>query len=300
MVRCQCKKTDGLQCTREAKTGLTLCWQHEKCTSIGSENNQSLVTESNPQQNLSKMTTEVTGVGHLINDLTLTSNCNLNGFKVIPFLIRMAKTIPGRLCNLRNGIGKKKLYNSVVILNFGGSIVQNEPILKTPSNLSSSVSSCQEPIVIIHLVMTNTKGEKGHSNLLVIDRVLKEIERFEPNGNISKSDPNNRVNTAIVKLMKVYFPKYVYIHPLDYCPIHGSQKVHGNNKSCSSGGYCAAWSTLYGHLRILNPNLRRQDIITYMIESLSLSDILKYTSYIDQIVTDQEILDFQKGVERYT
>jgi hypothetical protein len=88
--------------------------------------------------------------------------------------------------------------------------------------------------------------------------------------------------------MLKFFPSYKYVSPLDYCPMVGPQIIEAGLSNCKGGGFCAVWSTLYGHLRILNPDVSRQEIIKEMLKMATVPQFMqKYITYIDSIVPDK-------------
>jgi hypothetical protein len=88
----------------------------------------------------------------------------------------------------------------------------------------------------------------NHMSVLFIDKKLKEIERFEPNGSIAYNSticPNDFLDKELEK----YFSDYKYISPKDFCPYYGPQQME--NLSSEEVGFCVTWSFLYTNERLM-------------------------------------------------
>lgn len=104
----------------------------------------------------------------------------------------------------------------------------------------------------------------AHANILIVDRIEKTLERFEPNVleqfRIVSTDPHEKRYDSIDSTVKKYIvpllgSAYTYCAPRSFCPSGGQQ---------SEDEYCGAWSLFYLHLRLTNPNLSRGEIIRRM------------------------------------
>jgi len=104
------------------------------------------------------------------------------------------------------------------------------------------------------------KGVYGHFNMLLINKKKREIEHFEPNGEV---DINQKFSQDLIKFLDKYLFGYKYINPLEYCPVEGV-----NCKKfllCpSDSGFCVTISQIYVFLRILNPEYRREEATNVM------------------------------------
>ena len=52
--------------------------------------------------------------------------------------------------------------------------------------------------------------------------------------------------------------------------------------SCESGGFCGTLSTIYGLLRMLNPEYTREEVISVMFNYNTL-DLRRFVAFIDMI-----------------
>ena len=149
-------------------------------------------------------------------------------------------------------------------------------------------------MLVISISIGDTTGDNiisPHANLLIIDNVNKTIERFEPNGSLKfdgyETDFNNIFKIVDFKLKEYfirdeYYKDYQFISTLDYCPNIGPQIKIGNF-SCESGGFCGTLSTIYGLLRMVNPEYTREEIINVMFKYNSL-DLRRFVSFINMVV----------------
>lgn len=95
-----------------------------------------------------------------------------------------------------------------------------------------------------------------HANIIIVDRIEKIVERFEPNPIVSGSDESiakrSRTIDSMIRrsIVPILGDGFRYCTPQSYCPRGGPQDDE----------YCAAWSFFYLHLRLTNPNLSRGEI----------------------------------------
>lgn len=95
-----------------------------------------------------------------------------------------------------------------------------------------------------------------HANYVYVDHVHKNIEIFEPHG-------SSRWGEMVANRMKAFFaptlPGYTIISLGSICP-KGPQRVGARYDQ----GFCAAYSNLYGVLRVLNPGAPPEEVVKYM------------------------------------
>lgn len=97
-----------------------------------------------------------------------------------------------------------------------------------------------------------------HANMIIIDRISKTVERFEPNTiwltgmAMIQADTDHAV---VREIMPILGGDYSYCPPTSFCP-KGPQKDN----------YCTAWSFFYLHLRVLNPHMSRREIVERLTE----------------------------------
>jgi serine/threonine protein kinase len=146
---------------------------------------------------------------------------------------------------------------------------------------------------IVSFFQFNTKS-CSHMNILVYDRKLNEIERFEPNGSSSYSNEICPEKEADLSLKKYFNELGIkYISPLDFCPKIGIQKIY-EKETDDENGFCVTWSFLYANERLLYPELSRKQVIDSMKKRLEKS-IEKYESLRDYFEDRiSQVLSFYK------
>jgi hypothetical protein len=189
--------------------------------------------------------------------------------------------------------GSKKNPEVVLRSYFGSTF----PIA-VPRNLYHAVESCiaggKQLVLFSLMILGYGKSGVGHQNALVIDVVNKTIERFEPNGSVDKGGSSSHVDKIMRNIfVKQYFPSFTYIAPLDYCPHFGPQQIQHREKV---GGYCVTYSTMYLHMRMIDPEISREKIVSLLSEGgpkQILDRVKKYQQKIDEAVPEiQHLLEF--------
>lgn len=109
---------------------------------------------------------------------------------------------------------------------------------------------------------------QGHGNIILINTRTQEIERFEPTGNADILI--NNIDVTIKDVLIKQAPQlinYRYYTPLDYCPIYGPQyrsaysQIYIDELNMFSGGWCGWWVLYYYIVRVLHPEISRNDIL---------------------------------------
>ena len=132
----------------------------------------------------------------------------------------------------------------------------------------------------IGIVSMKVKGGL-HSNALIFDNKDKTLTRYEPHGKITNVYDMEHADKCFVDWLKDVnskIGKWKYVSPLDYSPSIGPQTksssthyekktgmVFGKKKVVESGGYCSAWSLLFLHYRISNP----EKSVEFLAESMA-------------------------------
>ena len=147
--------------------------------------------------------------------------------------------------------------------------------------------------------------EDTHANMIVIDTVKRTITRFEPHGaNVDDvydpRDIDGGIRRVLVPVVESALGISIerVITPSDFCPADGLQTtellqkrypaqytiVSGEIVKKEKGGYCDAWSAMWLHYRILNPN--KSDKQVYDMIHAGWDDLAtKIRAYVTAIVT---------------
>jgi len=166
----------------------------------------------------------------------------------------------------------------------------------TPT-LYDDIATCTQPWLVVFVAisgfinpMTDQPLESGHANMLLINRNLKEIERFEPHG--------GETTVYNVNSMDAFFKNfadqlgYSYINPLDYCPLGPQSREAVDTeirRLCVALGYCVAWATMYTLLRLLNPEYSREEVLADILNGTPKQLNLKsrrFTTFMDSVIPD--------------
>lgn len=103
----------------------------------------------------------------------------------------------------------------------------------------------------------------SHANVIIIDKELKTIERFEPNGrnpprnlNYNPELLNSQLKTTFLSILT----DYTYIEPTKYLPTIGFQMLETlDDKRCAKigdpNGFCAVWCVWWVEQRVSNPDM---------------------------------------------
>ena len=123
-------------------------------------------------------------------------------------------------------------------------------------------------------------AEGSHANIIIIDREMKTVERFEPNGvNEPRNFPYNK--TLLDNLLKNKFQQilseYKYMEPKDFLPTIGFQMLEIiNEEKCKMigdpNGYCAVWCVFYAKYRLENPDVKQSKLVYKIINNIKLQN----------------------------
>ena len=116
--------------------------------------------------------------------------------------------------------------------------------------------------------------EGNHANILVYDKKINEIERFEPNG----SSPPYRFNYndsmldhLLQSKLEGLIPNITYIPPKDYLPRIGFQYLDAYERNRvrigDPSGFCAVWTIWYAETRIQNKDIERSQLVRKVIRN---------------------------------
>lgn len=206
--------------------------------------------------------------------------CVGDDLKTIPFLIEMAKRSGyDEMCDLKHGSTE-----IVIDLRKGAAKAVVRPFL----NFARQVKYCGLKTMMFLVRIINFQDtNETHANMLMINNQNKEYERFEPHGGIGYPG----IDEAIERYMEKHLKHYKYVPTVDYCPMAGPQAIQSQaHYDCGSqvAGFCVVFSTLYAHLRMLNPLYSRSEVV----EQINLLDedgkfLRRYLTYIHSVISVQ-------------
>ena len=115
----------------------------------------------------------------------------------------------------------------------------------------------------------------GHANCLIIDKPLKQIVHFEPNGANYAIDGTNMkpMYESIKKYFRKLLPEYKYIYPYDYLPQFGFQRLAmegtlSTKRINDLGGYCLAWCFWFTELYLNNNHKNLKNLVDKTIKKM--------------------------------
>lgn len=127
--------------------------------------------------------------------------------------------------------------------------------------------------VVIPLGIEMKNG--NHANYIIYDKVLNEVERFEPHGTTSPIGLNYRpslLDDVLEKRFNTFNMKIKYIRPSNYLPKIGFQLFDSNERNKKRigdpGGFCALWSLWYTDMRLTYPEMDRRKLVKSLIKNI--------------------------------
>jgi ankyrin repeat protein len=149
---------------------------------------------------------------------------------------------------------------------------------------------------IFALPVTIDLENGSHSNVIIIDKELKIIERFEPNGSDEPIGFNYNkylLDFKIKTYLENFFPDYEYLEPGKFLPTIGFQVLEMlENKKMKRigdpGGFCVGWCLWYLEQRIkyiIHPKkLVEKLIINIKVKNISFKNLIR--SYVNLLLSN--------------
>lgn len=166
--------------------------------------------------------------------------------------------------------------------------------LKFDQRITFLINNPQVRFIVIPIGIQLKEG--NHANILIYDKKINEIERFEPNG----SSPPYRFNyndSMLDHLLQSKFegliPEVKYVSPREYLPRIGFQYLDAYERNRirigDPSGFCAVWTIWYAETRIQNKDVDRKQLVRKLIrnakrQSVSFKNMIRnYSSKIIKI-----------------
>ena len=168
---------------------------------------------------------------------------------------------------------KNKFITDEDFINF--EIIWDKNKIFYPNNLDLTIEKFKKSDKQYFIFPIGIELANGsHANVLIYDRKINEIERFEPNG--SSYPYNFNYNPKLLdQYLKEKFTEVFkdckYIYPKDYLPKIGFQLLEDHNKNKKigdPGGFCAVWCVWYCYMRIKNNTLARKRFVLKVINKI--------------------------------
>jgi len=151
-------------------------------------------------------------------------------------------------------------------------------------------------------------GAGGHSNMLIYDKTLHTLERYEPNGadTVEMFNPYLLDGTVSVWFKENLDSEITYIAPFEYCPNIGPQKLEEQTRVDVhfKRGLCSLWSFLYTLLRLSKPDMSRETINKFMQRQVEkqgfkflIGVLTKMVSFSDKLMVAESKQDIEVVME---
>jgi hypothetical protein len=118
----------------------------------------------------------------------------------------------------------------------------------------------------------------NHSNYIIYDSKIKEVERFEPYGSDNPFQFNydsKKLDLEISNIFREIDIQIKYIKPSDYMPKVGLQFIESIEQTRYIGdpsGFCSLWTTWYADMRLTYIDIDRSKLINKIINQLKKLD----------------------------
>lgn len=155
-----------------------------------------------------------------------------------------------------------------------------------------NISKC-ENIMIGILYIYDVSKDKYHANAIIINKIMKTIERFEPHGTIRTWYDNDDLNIKLDEYARENNMTYTNIHNI-CISLQQIEDVFPDIR-----GSCSLWSFWYIEYRLRHPNLTKEDIendfkILYSNDNLLLH---KMIVYLGKNITDTKMLLYKRIIK---
>lgn len=202
------------------------------------------------------------------------------GENVIPFIHKIFENDPTHHKCLAKIMGKHKTMSSIILdCYFTNPKVYvldyfEETIKKYMNNDTT--------YMVLNVVLCNVYEKHGHSNALVINKIQKSVERFEPKGNNkNKYYDDLPIENAIKNFVETYFVGFTYLSPYVFIGNKGPQIHVKLDLNFDFGrGLCVNYTILYIYLRC-KENLGPNETIEFMNAHFLNTNILKFTNFVN-------------------
>jgi ankyrin repeat protein len=168
--------------------------------------------------------------------------------------------------------------NRCEFLNF--ELIWTNQKIHFPSDFKQNFMACVEKKRFVILPLGIEMRQGSHSNYLIYDNKLDEIERFEPNGIDSPYGLNYNsilLDNILEKKFKDMKASIKYIRPKNFLPKIGFQMfdIYEQNKKKIGDptGFCALWSMWYVDQRLRYEDVSRYDLIKNIIRNIKSQNI---------------------------
>lgn len=181
-----------------------------------------------------------------------------------------------------------------IVINFKNAkteddVIENGVDIEITDEAIDALNKCKHRFALQFVVIKKLWPTR-HANGLLIDREYERIYHFEPNGYAENYSDKLELSTLIIELLPDKLEAlegYTVVPPVDICPTRGIQAKEVRDRFKlgleikGEIGYCMAWSMLFLHYCITNPNVHPKNIVDYLLAKDNLTEIIRrYISYL--------------------
>ena len=137
--------------------------------------------------------------------------------------------------------------------------------------MKNALSNEKIRLIVFILRIKNIRSNGSwHANAIIMDKKLRTIEHYEPNGiRVSKNLQNGKsLDTAIEKYFKKY--KYTYIDKIKTCiaDLHKLDWSELELNMAHPEGNCFIWTIWYMYMRMQYPDIDRNDLTKFAAQEM--------------------------------
>jgi ankyrin repeat protein len=169
----------------------------------------------------------------------------------------------------------KRVVDNIDQLYFATIIWKNKSTYFVPNNFKKAFEQARKNNDYVFIRLSIVLNKFNHANILLYDKSMNTMERFDPYGAISQKKEEMK---SFDKMLKKLFPGIKYLKPCDYMNMHSFQSISDetniyNLKTGDLFGYCLAWCFWYIELRLSNELVDQKQLVDKSIKKITNADL---------------------------
>ena len=215
-----------------------------------------------------------------IKDLPIDVQVVGCGENIIPFIHKIFENEPTHYKCLAKIMNDQKTLSSIIL-----DCKYTNPRIYAPEYFEEWIKdyiNTDTTYMVLNLALCNVYKKYGHSNALIINKILKSVERFEPRGSQKHIYYDDlRIEKSIKEFVKTYFVNFTFLSPYIFIGNNGPQTHTKLNLNLGrERGLCVNYTILYIYLRC-KENLNPTESILFMNTHFLDTNILKFTNFVN-------------------
>ena len=161
---------------------------------------------------------------------------------------------------------------------------------------NKSIAKSDQRYIILYISIEDYIFRFRHANILLYDRLKKEIWYFEPSGKSNKYIDIEVLHKKIKKIFTHVYGKIIYhlpnsfLHDISF-QVLSEPPNNNHNRVGDNGAYCMAWCIFFIDIVLSNPDKNVNDIMKKFITKDYMENILS-EEYEEKILSDNYYRDF--------